>query len=711
MNKFSKMIQGWDDKLQTKGTSLGKVTDSALTALNSISSIAQATKANAQIKDTAQEQSEIDSLYTINTDLGSYDALEQLWGSTNMADTDYSWKDVRGLTGSQIAGNIFNGGLAGAKGGASIGGNFSGKGKLAGGLIGGAIGMISAGMGAAAGTAKAKKEAARLNLEGFQANNQFIDKFEHGARNVAMNSKNNALLNMAAEGGYIPTRDFTNGMTFFSEGGSHEENPYQGVQQGVAPDGKPNLVEEGEWKYKDYIYSKRLKVPKKDYEMLGLKEGKEYTYADAAEAIQKESEERPNDPISIRNLDVMMGRLQNSQESFKQKRDAVKLKKDFEKLSPEEKAYILQAMSQPQQAIPAQAQYAANGGNLAVHKFAGPEESQMYIMPYYPIPMHLSLDLDHQNNSTYVEAFNQRMKRDYPMLQLANPIPMKNLSIETPSIPTLEQLKHQAEVQEEVARQDKVQYKLKKNVNGSDENNDYTAQALRAAPILGSAIGAMSSLFDRPDYSNIERAENMYRQIPMVSPKPIGNKMVYTPMDINYLMTQVGNYNIGNRRAIIESGAGNPGAVANALLTANYKGTTAMGEAFRQANEYNLKEQQLVDEFNRGTDMYNSEADFKGQAQNQARASQIAEAFLRTGQLKDVEKATVQGNRSKALSNLFTSIGDLGTDRLNREMALAMAQSLGVTYNDILNMFSKGTLGGSVRAAGGTLRKKGGKDA
>jgi hypothetical protein len=71
----------------------------------------------------------------------------------------------------------------------------------------------------------------------------------------------------------------------------------------------------------------------------------------------------------------------------------------------------------------------------------------------------------------------------------------------------------------------------------------------------------------------------------------------------------------------MESYAGNPGAVANALLAANYKGTTTMGEAFRQANEYNLKNQQLVDEFNRGTDMYNSEADFKGQAQNQARAS------------------------------------------------------------------------------------------
>jgi hypothetical protein len=62
----------------------------------------------------------------------------------------------------------------------------------------------------------------------------------------------------------------------------------------------------------------------------------------------------------------------------------------------------------------------------------------------------------------------------------------------------------------------------------------------------------------------------------------------------------------------MESGAGNPGAVASALLASNYKGTTAMGEAFKQANEYNLKQRQLVDEFNRDTDKYNTSADFEG---------------------------------------------------------------------------------------------------
>jgi hypothetical protein len=59
MGKFNTMLQGWnsklqdwDSKLQEKGSSLNNITDSALTALNSISGIADATKANAQIKDT-----------------------------------------------------------------------------------------------------------------------------------------------------------------------------------------------------------------------------------------------------------------------------------------------------------------------------------------------------------------------------------------------------------------------------------------------------------------------------------------------------------------------------------------------------------------------------------------------------------------------------------------------------------------------------------
>ena len=690
-----------NDVLGKAGGVLGGVTGMIQTAVDA-----------AKIKDTSEEQSYIDTLNNQPVNFDSYNSLEQLWNSTSFANTKYTAEEIRGMNGWQKAGSVLSAAGQGALTGLQAGGPW---GALAGAVVGTGAGIA----GVLTGDAKARRESSRLNTEGMVANNNFINKFENNTKNIAMNNKNEALLNIAAEGGYVPTRDFTNGMTFFSEGGSHEENPYQGIQQGIAPDGKPNLVEEGEWKYKDYIYSKRLKVPKKDYELLGLKDGKDYTYADAAEAIQKESEERPNDPISIRNLDVMMGRLQNSQETFKQKRDAMKMKREFEKLSPEEQAYMLQAMSQPQQEIPQQAQYAAQGGHL--YTYAGGLNlgyvPAFYIddgkVAYNPSYNSSWVDIYKSLNDTQKAEVNAKLIAGLPnldyrkdngdlfMSQIFGPYMNTKTTETTPA---------------------KSSTTTESSTDTSDDSNSLKgqisgAQMLRSMPVLGSAIGAVASLFDKPNYSNIERAEKMYQQIPMVSPKPIGNRMAYTPIDINYLMTQIGNQNIGNRRAIIESGAGNPGAVASALLANNYKGTTAMGEAFRQANEYNLKQRQLVDEFNRGTDMYNADADFKGQVQNQQRANILADAFLKTGMLRDEELAKVQAGRSTSLSGFFNNMGNLGSDMLNRDFVAALIK------DGVYNTLGKGTseaaekyIGAdkkesSEKAYGGNLRKKGGKHA
>jgi len=44
-------------------------------------------------------------------------------------------------------------------------------------------------------------------------------------------------------------------VTLFEGGGSHEDNPLGGIPQGVGANGKTNLVEEGETKWNDYIFS------------------------------------------------------------------------------------------------------------------------------------------------------------------------------------------------------------------------------------------------------------------------------------------------------------------------------------------------------------------------------------------------------------------------------------------------------------------------
>ena len=124
-----------------------------------------------------------------------------------------------------------------------------------------------------------------------------------------------------ADGGELHTHggDFTNGLTYIDNGGSHEANPFEGVQMGIDPQGVPNLVEEGEVIFNDYVFSNRLKVPKAIRQKYKLRDN--ITFADAAKKLSKESEDRPNDPISKRGLESFMSALAESQEEVRIKNE------------------------------------------------------------------------------------------------------------------------------------------------------------------------------------------------------------------------------------------------------------------------------------------------------------------------------------------------------------------------------------------------------
>lgn len=119
--------------------------------------------------------------------------------------------------------------------------------------------------------------------------------------------------NEKAEGGLLDT-NFSNGVTIIGNGGTHEENPMEGIQMGTDQNGIPNLVEEGEVIWNNYVFSNRLKPTK---EMRKQYKYKDTTFANIAKDIQKESQERPNDPISKRGLDAAMFVLQQSQEEIR----------------------------------------------------------------------------------------------------------------------------------------------------------------------------------------------------------------------------------------------------------------------------------------------------------------------------------------------------------------------------------------------------------
>ena len=167
--------------------------------------------------------------------------------------------------------------------------------------------------------------------------------------NFARNSKN-----WNAFGGDLMTNGATwdNGFTYIGNGGSHESNPNEGVQVGVDPQGIPNLVEEGEVIWNDYVFSKRLKVPKSFKDKYKFKNNEPLSFADAAKKFAEENKERPNDPISKRGRDALLTALMDQQEDVRMKKQQREAKAQFNSLTPDEQLGIMQ-MAQ---------QYAANAG-------------------------------------------------------------------------------------------------------------------------------------------------------------------------------------------------------------------------------------------------------------------------------------------------------------------------------------------------------------
>lgn len=332
-----------------------------------LSSVIGTGVANSQIADTSSIEGGIQQAQTYKVGATNNDSLMSEWGSFSPME-HVSWRDVRGGSAGQRAASTIGGIGSGAAAGASIGGPI-------GGIIGGAAGLVSGIAGLFSGNRKAKKKAKRYNKLIDAANEKNLVGLEDKATNIDTQNDLNMLANFSALGGPIETGsalnygiindylnnkqldtmskfklnslpnsfeglntfgdggnlytsvpnsgqhggNFTNGITIIGNGGTHEENPMQGVPMGMDEQGIPNLVEQGEVKFNDYIFSNRLIA---DSELLKAHNipstYANHSFADIAERLSKESSERPNDPISKRGLLDSMAKLQQAQEELKE---------------------------------------------------------------------------------------------------------------------------------------------------------------------------------------------------------------------------------------------------------------------------------------------------------------------------------------------------------------------------------------------------------
>lgn len=417
--------------------------------------------------------------------------------------------------------------------------------------------------------------------------------------------------------------DFSNGLIMIGNGGTHEENPMEGVQMGVDDQGTPNLVEEGEVIFNDYVFSDRMNVPNSIRSSLGLSKGKNLTFAKAAKKLQKESEERPNDPISKRGLMSAMSKLQQAQEAIRQQNQV------------------------DQEGI----QY-AHGGRMGT-LFDGPGADDNFL-----------------NLSRDAHLFGASV----PDQTVPTPI-YDNNGILTPEGLTYSRASHLGVPIEDIQTAEST---INKETNDEPNNKKFDLTALRYAPVVGAAIGLGQNIFSKPDYSSSDAILNAANEAGRYTPigfNPLGDYLTYRPFDRNYYINKLNAQSGATRRAIINQSAGNRATALAGLLAADYNAQGKLGDLARQAEEYNLAQRQAVEQFNRGTNQANAEMGLKAAMANQeaalkarsSRLSGVAQAMT----VRDAVDARRVASMSANLTNLFNSLGDIGREEYSRNMIMS----------------------------------------
>lgn len=539
---------------------------------------------------------------------------------------------------------------------------------------------------------------------------------------------------------------YNGGLEYINNGHTHSENPYGGVPMGTDRNGTPNLVEEGETIWNDYVFSNRLKVPETLTDKYKL--SKDVTFAEASKKLGKEIEETPNDPISKRTFNSFMQDLQQSQEEVKAKKELAKTKRQFNKLSPQEQLVILNGtpvqedntmLSNPNEIVSNEPQQFDDGGWMFDNMWEGaPEYQNSYLkgnIPYYQGKVsskgYSVKDIEGTDNYknftkyalilpdnhnywqtlsnktgkdvTYLKNNYERLRNDgklgwvhrtpkfnnistqadtpftiyQPLDALGNQKPFNMLSpygmgySANDIVPFSDRVDANGNTVIDLKNKEFISTDTKKKTNNK-EDNGLLPTWMRYAPIVGSAIEAASSLLSKPDESSADAILTAAREAGQYTPisfNPIGDYIQYNPFDRDYYINKLNAESGAARRAIINQASGNRGNAMAGILAADYNTQNQLGALARQAEEYNLAQRQKVAEFNRGTNMFNTEGMFKADIANQAAKMQARSTLLlgtmQAERLRQAARQQLAAERSANLTNLFNNIGNIGRENMN----------------------------------------------
>ena len=601
LNWNQKSNQAWKNawKSDNIGGSLGAIT-------SGITGVVSAGVNNAQIKDTSAEEAMIEDVANTQFSTGSFDNLMSEFNSNAMARNNFTRQEVRGVSDGQMFGNTLSGIASGAMSGAQIGGPW-------GAVAGAVIGLGSGIAGIAIGNKKAREKARELNNNAQLANASYLNSFSNSVENTQNTMFNNSLLNVASYGGplFNHSGDWTNGLTFINAGGTHEQNPFEGVQVGVDPQNVPNLVEEGEIIYNDYVFSNRLKPTKKQLEDSGLnKKYEDWTFAKIVEDLQKESADNPVDFISQNTLEDMLSIVTNMQEEIRMKKN--KTNNRFDIGGSTKDSYL--------------ETYLRNFRNQALKPLELENEPPMFI-PYNP---------DRISPITSVINNNSTIENN------GKPV---NTNLTAPVV----------------------------DVTTGDKGFNWGSLG-RYAPVVADATTLMTNLFTKPDYSNANAGVKAMREVPMVDVTPVGNYLQLDNLDRNYYLNPLLASSRSTARAIQNQGL-NAGQTQFALLANQHELNKATGNALMEMDRENMARDLQEAQFNLGIDQYNANQAMQARQMNQQRAYNIAQAEANAAQMREAIDAQRTAAISQGLSGLSEGLAGIGTESVYRDWLGALADT------------------------------------
>lgn len=703
--------------------------------INGVSTTLQTGAQLAQNKDTSDIESQMQDIQESPTTFNDYDSLMASYNAYSPFKTNYSKEDIDDVSDTNKVWGTALSGITGAINGSSMG--------LLGVIGGAATDLLGSGIGAGIGSLRAKEKAEQLNALASETNNIYLRQFNNNAGNIKNKTFRNATLNLSALGGPLDSftksrlltksfkmkprkmkyggfgnyfayggdlsGDWTNGVTIIDEGGTHEQNPYEGVLVGVDAQGTPNLVEEGEVIFNDYVYSNRLKPTAKQLEDVKLNPKFEgMTFADIAKEVQKESSIRPLDPISKNTLVDSMSKLTAIQEETRAKKAQKQFMKEFRAMTPEKQQDTLMQMmpqeeSQPEEMMSEQdAMNMLNGRTPRAYQGIREEMPQMEdeefafggnLFKTGGLPYNNSNGFKYFNNGAYDKdylewlnnlkfegeqgqaLFNQlseHYKKYYPNDTLtkekAIQLGQDNKFGDFHSIFGLAYDKSKFKAipsitPNPILTPNKVDYsyknKLAKKEDTKHKDNSFkypNSNFLQFAPVLGSLIGLFGN---EPNYSNADLIAKGRRGIRDVRARAIGNYLQYNPFDTNFEQNKLAGITAGTQRAVINNSANRGQAIAS-LLPLYGQELTQLGQLYRSAREYNDTQRKAVADFNRDIDLYNAKFGMQADQVNANLDAQRANLYTQEANMRDNIESVASQAKSQNITNLFDNLGNLG---------------------------------------------------